>query len=254
MFGLDQHRQTLVLNIYLYQKPGSGSGGRNSNATPAQSPNVTGHFIMTLHDLKEKHNKLKKLDGGGFFKGATYKTFGSDTHKYKFNFCLTEDAINSFEKSFSITLPNDYKNFLTQIGNGGSGPAYGFFPLQDWNFELDITSKDFLSTEFPYIDKWNAAPDFDTDNADYTETEEFQKWEAEYYSNRHITGSLRICHYGCAIYYLLIVTGKEAGHIWVDDRASDYGIYPATSKATGERMTFIEWYDEWLTESLNQFS
>ena len=24
--GLDQHRQTLVLNIYLYQKPGNGYG------------------------------------------------------------------------------------------------------------------------------------------------------------------------------------------------------------------------------------
>ena len=66
---------------------------------------------MTLHDLKEKHNKLKKLDGGGFFKGATYKTFGSDTHKYKFNFCLTEDAINSFEKSFSIHYLMTIKTF-----------------------------------------------------------------------------------------------------------------------------------------------
>jgi len=45
LFGLDQHRQTLVLNIYLYQKPGIGSGGRNSNATPAQSPVVSTPFF-----------------------------------------------------------------------------------------------------------------------------------------------------------------------------------------------------------------
>ena len=63
-----------------------------------------------------------------------------------------------------------------------------------------------------------------------------------------------ICHYGCAIYYLLVVRGKEAGNIWVDDRAGDYGIYPAISKTTGGRLTFIEWYDEWLTESLSQFA
>ena len=72
--------------------------------------------------------------------------------------------------------------------------------------------------------------------------------------NGESTGSMRICQYGCAIYYLLMVTGKEAGHIWVDDRTSDYGIYPATSKATSGRMTFIEWYDESSTESLNQFA
>ena len=65
---------------------------------------------------------------------------------------------------------------------------------------------------------------------------------------------MRICHYGCAIYFLLVVTGNNAGQIWVDDRANDSGIYPAISKLTGKQMTFFEWYDEWLTENLNQFA
>ncbi len=209
---------------------------------------------MTLHDLKVKHDKLKKLDGGGLFKSATYKTFGSDTQRYKFNSCLTEDSLQSFEKSFSLTLPTDYKNFLTQIGNGGSGPAYGLLPLLDWNIELEINDNNFLSTDFPLLDKWNVTQDFDMDDDDYTETEEFQKWEEEYFSNRHITGSIRICHYGCAIYYLLVVKGKNVGQIWVDDRANDNGIYPAILKSNGRRLTFFEWYDEWLTESIIQFS
>jgi len=209
---------------------------------------------MTLHDLKEKHDKLKKLDGGGFFKGATYKTFGSETHRYKFNSCLTENILQSFEKSYGSTLPADYKSFLTQIGNGGSGPAYGLLPLLDWNVELEINDNSFLSTTFPHIDKWNATQDFDIDDDDYTETKEFQKWEEDYFSNRHITGSIRICHYGCAIYYFLVVTGNNAGQIWVDDRANDNGIYPAISKSTGGQLTFLEWYDEWLTESLNEFA
>ena len=209
---------------------------------------------MTLHDLKEKHDKLKKLDGGGLFKSATYKTFGSDTHKYKFNSCLTEDTLQSFVKSFGLTLPADYKYFLTQIGNGGSGPAYGLLPLLEWNIELEIRDNNFLSTDFPHVDKWNVTQDFDTDDEDYTETEEFQKWEKEYFSNTHITGSMRICHYGCAIYYLLVVSGNNAGQIWVDDRANDNGIYPAISKSTGRRLTFLNWYDEWLTESLKQFA
>lgn len=207
---------------------------------------------MTIHDLKKKHNRLKKLDGSGLFKSGKYKTFGSESHQYKFNSCLTEEALQSFEESFRATLPVEYRNFLRKVGNGGSGPAYGLLPLQDWKIELEINDKDFLSTDFPHFDKWNLAYDFNTDDEDYTETEEFKNWEKEYFSNRHITGSLRICHYGCVIYYLLVVTGKETGHIWVDDRANDYGIYPAISKSTGTKMTFIEWYDEWLTESLNQ--
>ncbi len=209
---------------------------------------------MTIHDLKVKHDKLKQLDGERPFKSPTFKTFGSDSHRYKFNSCLTEDILLSFKKSFGLILPTDYRNFLTQIGNGGSGPAYGLLPLADWKIELEISDNSFLSTDFPHNDKWNFLQDFDTDDKDYAETDAFQKWEEEYFSNKHITGSMRICHYGCAIYYLLVVTGKEAGYIWVDDRASDYGIYPAISKVTGGRMTFIDWYDEWLTESLNQFA
>ena len=55
----------------------------------------------------------------------------------------------------------------------------------------------------------------------------FKNGKEEYFSNRHVTGSMRICHYGYAIYYLLVVTGNNAGQIWVDDRANDNGIFPA---------------------------
>src|SRR5207237_538053 len=110
----------------------------------------------------------------------------------------------------------------------------------DWNFELDILSDDFLSTDFPHTEKWNMAREFDTEDDDYNYTEEFQKWEQEYFSNRHITGSMRICHHGYAIYYLVVVTGQEAGNIWVDDRANDGGVYPALSKITKRKLTFIE--------------
>ena len=150
---------------------------------------------MTIENLKAKHEKLKKLDGGGIFKSATYKTFGSNVHRYKFNSRLSEYSLQSFEQSFSITLPADYKNFLTQIGNGGSGPYYGLFPLSDWNFELDITDNSFLSSAFPHLDKWNLERDFDTNKEDYYESEEFQKWGL-HVETRRLNKSIQIYHYG----------------------------------------------------------
>lgn len=203
---------------------------------------------MSLTRIQQKHKALKKRDGGGFFKRPVYNVFGASSHKYRFNPCLSADEITRFESLHGITLPADYKLFLTTMGNGGSGPAYGLFPLQNWQLELDIDDPSFLATPFPHTGKWNLPKEFDTSRDDYTDTEVFQQWEQEYFSNRHITGSMRICHYGCAIYYLLVVTGNEAGHIWVDDRASDYGIYPALSKTTGEKLSFSAWYEEWLTE------
>jgi len=205
---------------------------------------------MTIKELKTKHRKLKKLDGSSLFKSPTYKVFGSDFHKYRFSYTLSYDDLAYFENLHSVKLPADYYEFLTEIGNGGSGPAYGLFPLSKWNYDLEITDKNFLSTDFPHTTEWNLPKNYDTEDENYFESKDFLDCEDDYYSNKQITGSLRICHYGCAIYYLLVITGNQAGYIWVDDRASDNGIYPAVSKFTGKQMTFMDWYDEWLTENL----
>ena len=206
---------------------------------------------MTIAELKNKHSRLKKLDGGSFWKRPQYKVFGSDSHGYKFNAPLSIEQIKRFEEQHRILLPDDYRNFLLTVGNGGSGPAYGLLPLWQWNIELEIEQDDFLSIPFPHADQWNMVRDFDMEDDAVYESEAFQKWEEDYYSNDHITGSIRICHYGCAIYYLLVVTGDERGMIWVDDRANDLGIYPAVTK--GKRLDFVSWYDGWLDEGMELY-
>ena len=197
---------------------------------------------------KEHIIKLRKIDGNRIFKKNPFKIFGSETHKYKLNNCLKESEIKEFENKHLIDLPIDYRNFIKTIGNGGTGPAYGLYKLEDWNLELDIENNIFLSTNFPHKEKWNKKYSGDENDLDYTESEEFINWELEYFSENHITGSIRICHYGCAIYYLLVVSGLEKGNIWIDDRANDEGIFPFSNE-TKKRYTFTEWYNEWLSES-----
>ena len=209
---------------------------------------------MTLREIKSKHDTLKKIDGGGFLKKGSYNTFGSDHHKYKFNTVITQDEVNNFEETHHIKFPKDYKDFVTQIGNGGSGPAYGILPLVNWNYELDIEDPSFLQTDFPHSEAWNLKNELAEDDENYYDSEEFQNWENDYFSNKHITGSIRICHYGCAIYYILIVTGQEAGNIWVDDRANDNGVYPALTMSNTTKLTFLDWYNEWLSENLNHLA
>ena len=209
---------------------------------------------MTTTELMNKLKQLRKLDGKSLFKKDYFKVFGSDKHHYNLNPTLSEKEIKHFESTNSITLPDDYRNFLIHIENGGAGPAYGLFKLDDWKYELDIKDNSFLSTQFPYTDNWNMRYSGDTSNDDYYSTPEFQDWEKEYFDNKHVTGTIRICHYGCAIYFLLVITGQEKGSIWVDDRANDMGLYPAISKTTKQKMTFTEWYDEWLNESINKLS
>jgi hypothetical protein len=199
--------------------------------------------------LKKRIIKLQKIDGEDFLNKNPFKIFGSDIHKYKLNTCLSEQEIINFEQKNHIQLPFDYRNFLNNIGNGGVGPAYGLYKLKDWNLGYEIELNDFLKTDFPHNEKWNIA--FSEEDENYTKTAEFQNWEIEYYSEKHIAGSIKVCHYGCAIYCHLVVSGPEKGNIWFDDRASNHGIYPLSSESK-ERYSFSEWYNEWLSESMKK--
>jgi hypothetical protein len=198
---------------------------------------------------KEKILQLKKIDGNGFFRRKPFKLFGSKKHEYKLNNCLSEIEIQKFEKIYQIVLPLDYRNFINNIGNGGVGPAYGLYKLEDWNLEIEIKNDNFLKTKFPYLEKWNSEFKGNLEDENYMESKEFEYWGKEYFDEKHLFGSIRICHYGCAVYYFLIVSGVEKGNIWVDDIANDEGIYPLCSE-NKNRYNFTEWYNEWLSQSL----
>jgi len=202
---------------------------------------------------KEQITKLKKIDGKGFFRKKSFQLFGSNEHKYELNTCLPEQEILDFEKTNQIKLPSEYRHFIKNIGNGGAGPAYGVFKLENWDFELDIENRNFLNENFPYTEKWNLTYPENENDENYTESEEFQNWESEYFNEKHIYGSIRICHFGCAIYYFLVVSGTEKGNIWIDDRANDEGIYPLTTE-TKSRYNFAEWYNQWIIESLEKLN
>jgi len=49
----------------------------------------------------------------------------AEAHEYRLNPPLTEDQVRGFEAEHRIVLPSEYRAFLTQLGNGGAGPANG---------------------------------------------------------------------------------------------------------------------------------
>jgi hypothetical protein len=206
---------------------------------------------MDITLLNKKLRELISIDDKKLFRTKCYRIYGSDSHKYKINAKLSDSRIIDFEKLHKISLPQDYKDFLTKIGNGGVGPYYGLFKLEQWNFDDYGNINQDLSQPFPYSENWNDLIEFE-ENEDYTETEEFKKWEEHYFNDSHTNGAIRICHYGCAVHFFLIVNGKEFGNVWIDDRTSDKGLFPVLSKATGQRMSFSDWYYEWIESSLNE--
>ncbi|GCE09510.1 SMI1/KNR4 family protein [Dictyobacter aurantiacus] len=186
------------------------------------------HSLDRLGLIKEKLKYLKQRD-------TRFQTFGASEHMYESRPPLTPNEVSAFEQKHSIMLPEDYRNFLLYIGNGGAGPYYGLFSVHMYNWELATVQNNFLTLPFPHQAAWQP-------NSDTIDKEALDE-DHTYFGNYWVQGSMRICHFGCGVYMLLVVTGSERGHIWFDDRTSDYGIYP-----TGNN--FLTWYETWLEDSL----
>jgi hypothetical protein len=88
------------------------------------------------------------------------KVFGANGHDYELRPPLPAPVIQAFEMQHSVMMPEDYRYFLTEVGNGGAGPYYGVFPFgqQDgWDYctwEAGGLVGD-VSLPFPHVRAWN---------------------------------------------------------------------------------------------------
>ncbi len=183
--------------------------------------------------------------------------FGAAAHRYQLRPCVPEAEVLAFEQKHSVRLPDEYRQFLTELGNGGAGSCYGIFPLgvyDDQNLEPHLNEGLIgdLTRPFPHADAWNASDDYWERQPDIDEDEEaYDTWLEDYTTHDLIEGSLPICHEGCGFFFLLVVTGPDRGKMWLDGRASDEGIMPVTDEGSS-RVTFGEWYDSWLDRCLRE--
>lgn len=196
---------------------------------------MSNRWTQILRDLET----LRRLD-------AEFVLPCADFHKYALNPPLAESDVVHFEIDQKISLPQDYREFLLLVGNGGAGPSYGVQRLGEmydvpWSQMPGIVGE--LSKPFPYTEDWNYDPT--TSNA----IEETYRQQDFYWSGQHVIGAIPICDHGCNLRDCLIVTGPERGNMWLDDRADWQGLYP-TTMPNRNRITFFEWYRSWLDSRL----
>jgi SMI1 / KNR4 family (SUKH-1) len=188
------------------------------------------------------------------------RVFGVDSHDFHANPTLSEADILTFEKEHRVSLPDDFRQFLTNVGNGGAGPFYGVFPLgeMDDNFGYRRWQEGdgmvgILSEPFPFQEEWNdlsTMPSEDLLDQDPSEYDrQMELFERAYWSASLVNGAFPICHEGCALRILLVVNGAVAGYLWEDRRSEDGGLKPLRL-ADGSLAMFAGWYCEWLECSL----
>jgi len=84
--------------------------------------------------------------------------FGAVRHEYQLNPPLAESSVVAIERQYGMHLPDDYRAFLTTVGNGGAGPYYGVFRLGEHDHLRDYCSWNegelvgTLSEPFPHVD------------------------------------------------------------------------------------------------------
>lgn len=204
-----------------------------------------------INRIIKKIGQIKNLD-------KDFRLFGSQNHKYKINPTISIDNVKQFEQAHNVTLPKEYFEFITKIGNGGVGPFYGLEPFENCLYDdLDYKRSDSLlnpSKPFSHKQAWNMEFEtrIDEDKNEKEYENELSKFEEKYFNKELMNGVIAICNFGCGVNLNLVVNGQEYGNIWTDDRGSDNGIHPSNELGNKDKITFLNWYELWLDNSLNE--
>jgi hypothetical protein len=193
------------------------------------------------------------------------RVFGAIGHDYKLNPPLPVSVIEAFEKRHRVRLPDDYRRFITEIGNGGAGPYYGVLPFGKDDDDRDWDSGGLvgdLSKPFQHTTAWNLPetfwdgepnppPDIPPEEEDRLMEAWDRELEAHYWNPAIMNGAIPICHKGCALRQWLVIHGDQRGFVWDDNRVDNAGIAPVQDES-GEPVTFADWYMGWLDDSMRR--
>ncbi len=202
---------------------------------------------MQIDYIRAQLNKLADRDWPehwGPTEAKTIKDFYGWGHRYRLEDPLDAWEVEDFERIYGIALPEDYRQFLIELGNGGAGPDHGIYPLaelEDDQVPLEILLA--MKRDFKHRSKWNG--DAKTQHPTHNEFDP----QAGYYAYDIMEGAVPIATHGCAIDYWLVITGKSKGEIWIDKRTDGLGVEPVTDNR-GQPMSFKSWYMNWLKNAV----
>lgn len=135
---------------------------------------------------------------------------------------LSEERVCVFEQKHRITLPESYRRFLLEVGDGcymfDDSPSYQLLPL-----EADRAAEHYAAP-FPFTEH--------VVEGDEPLPEEFWAQVQQ--------GTLELIDIGCGQTFQLIITGPCRGEVW---SLCELGTQPCC-----QRQDFLGWFERWLTD------
>ncbi|MFJ4829754.1 SMI1/KNR4 family protein [Streptomyces sp. NPDC088747] len=212
--------------------------------------------------VRERVKSLARTDRARKVFGA-WDSYGAQGHPFRLADPLSESDVSAAEAQWGISLPDDYRSFMLDVGAGGAGPGYGLSTLSRsaagwlWTEVNDAMPHDRMRLPFPppqdsaRLQAEHSAGE--PEESAFTDEDSFRDavraWLArdDTLFEWSTSGALNLCHEGCGYCYWLVLSGPERGHIWLDERPGDGTFQPLGTPATP--VDFTNWYLDWLNKS-----
>lgn len=175
---------------------------------------------------------------------------GASKHQYKLNSPVDLAFVRAVEKQYHFRLPEDYVQFITEVGDGGAGPSYGMYQFGNImrKGETPRTQKNYEIYRHSLAKELFLLPLEREDLEDFccAMEEEFEQHPEKYfaaasecYNNNTDTanGFLVLGTYGCGKDFGLVVTGERRGQVFSVTVEGGYEL---------EADSFQTFYQDWL--------
>ncbi len=199
-------------------------------------------LTFTGQRLSREHaDYIKLLVTKAGEKDRERKVFGAKSHQYKLNPVIAMKDVHDYECKYNIQLPEEYVFFLTQVGNGGAGPYYGLFPLEQTIKhipKLDCLSNEPLINTHLTKEEWNLMI-HKSQKADDNKSDKII-WKI-------CSGFIVLGTQGCTYDHILLLSGPDQGKVFNIDWNLEPDYPPCF---TG--MAFLEWYENFFIEIISK--
>jgi hypothetical protein len=196
-----------------------------------------------IERIKSKLVKAKAAD-------KDLKVFGASSHKYIIGEVASKEDILKFENDYKVELPDCYKAFLMNVGNGGesfsssaAGPFYGINPLgKNVNELIYENTEKYLKEDCVLYPKMS--DEYWDDLIENIEDDTISEEDYEKELGRIYGGVLPIGEQGCSCYHAIVLNGEFKGRV-VNINNERYN-----PQFTFE-LNFLDWYERWLDEVIS---
>ncbi len=180
--------------------------------------------------------------------------FGVADHQYRLGSPVDLAFVRTIEEAYHFRFPEDYVQFITEVGDGGAGPGYGLYPFGYYCTEVEST-KEAKAREIylrglgrelkllPIESEW--LEDFCISKEEYEKNPEkyFRGGKGSFnWDNDTPYGFFHLGTYGCWRDFGLITAGERYGQVFIRDTEGAFEL---------EARNFQEFYQDWLNSILD---